>query len=252
VAEFSDTDELRAARFTGVDLSGARFRSVDLTGVKMVDAVLVNADLSGLIDGLTVNGIEVAPLIAREMDRRYPERAKLFAADPEGLRAAWSAIETLWDTTLARAHALPEEKLHERVDEEWSFVETLRHLVFATDAWIFRVVFGEAKPYHPLGLPPTFTGDCRDLGIDVSLDPSLDEVLEVRRERMRRVRELVDRVTPAELERVAARNEAHGYPPDTEHPVLRCIWTVIDEEWAHNLFANRDLDRLGAPGAIHQ
>ena len=31
---------------------------------------------------------------------------------------------------------LPPDLLHERVDDEWSFIETLRHLVFATDAWV--------------------------------------------------------------------------------------------------------------------
>src|SRR4051794_21015553 len=70
-------------RFNDVDLSGARFRNVNLSGVKMVDVSLVDARLSGLIDGLVVNDIEVAPLIAAEIERRYPERTKLFARDPE-------------------------------------------------------------------------------------------------------------------------------------------------------------------------
>lgn len=118
--EFVDTDELAGARFTGADLAGARFRNVNLAGVKMVDAVLVDADLSGLIDGLTVNGIEVAPLIAAEMERRYPERRRLFATDPDGLRAAWSEVETFWGETVERARALPEALLHRRVDEEWA------------------------------------------------------------------------------------------------------------------------------------
>jgi uncharacterized protein YjbI with pentapeptide repeats len=49
--EFHDTDELRGARFTAVDLSGAHFRNVDLTGAKVLDAMLVNAAFSGLING---------------------------------------------------------------------------------------------------------------------------------------------------------------------------------------------------------
>ena len=34
-------------------------------------------------------------------------------------------------------------------DEEWSFVETLRHLVFAMDKWFTVPVVGE--PFHPIG-----------------------------------------------------------------------------------------------------
>ena len=63
--EFDDTDDLRGARFGGVDLSGARFRNVNLSGAKVVDALLVNASFSGLIDGLTINDIEVA-LVAHD------------------------------------------------------------------------------------------------------------------------------------------------------------------------------------------
>ena len=34
-------------------------------------------------------------------------------------------------------------------------MQTLRHLVFATDAWV-GAIRGEARPYHPWGVP--FTG----------------------------------------------------------------------------------------------
>jgi hypothetical protein len=43
---------------------------------------------------------------------------------------------------------------------------------------------------------------------------------------------------------VCPQNPAAGYPPDTEHRVLDCIWTVLDEEWWHHQFATRDLARL--------
>ena len=75
---------------TGADWSGRTFRNIDLSNVKMVDAQLSGADLSGAIDGMVVNGIEIAPLIAAEMDRRYPERRELFVRDPAGLQAAWA------------------------------------------------------------------------------------------------------------------------------------------------------------------
>lgn len=39
------------------------------------------------------------------------------------------------------------------VDGEWSFSQTLRHLVFATDIWLGRAILG-SDDFHPLGLEP--------------------------------------------------------------------------------------------------
>ena len=72
--------------------------------------------------------------------------------DPAGFREAWEILGRLWDETVARARRLPPESLHESVDGEWSFIETLRHLVFATDAWVSRAIGGDRSPWHPLGL----------------------------------------------------------------------------------------------------
>ena len=74
---FEGRGDLRGAEFVDSDLSGAQFRNVNLTGVKAMEVMLVGARFSGLIDGLVVNDVEVAPLIAAELDRRYPERTKL-------------------------------------------------------------------------------------------------------------------------------------------------------------------------------
>jgi hypothetical protein len=242
---FNDTDELRGARFTGVDLSGARFRNVDLTGAKLVDAMLVNASLSGLIDGLTINDIEVAPLILQEMDRRYPERARLFAHDPTSLREAWATLEAMWQATTDRARELTEAARDTRVDDEWSFNETLRHLVFVTDGWISRTVLGEARPYHRLALPPSFVTDLGDdAGIDTSAEPTFEEVMEARFDRQAVVRNLLAGITAEELARHCEQNPAPGYPPETTPTVVECIHIVIDEEWAHHRYAVRDLDAL--------
>lgn len=43
--------------------------------------------------------------------------------------------------------------LHESVNEEWSFVQTLRHLVFAMDKWFTAPILGDR--FHPIGLPNT-------------------------------------------------------------------------------------------------
>ncbi len=232
------------ARFTNVDLGGARFRNVNLQGVKMVDAMLVDADLSGLIDGLKINGIEVAPLVKAEIERRYPSRSALFASDAEGLRDACRSVESMWQVTVERARRLPETELHRRVDDEWSFVETLRHLTFVADAWIGRVVLGDPQPFHSIGVPPAFVTDGEQYGIDPRADPDLDTVLEVRASRLTLVADVAGQASPAELDRVCASNPAPGYPGDTQHRVLDCIWTVLDEEWWHHQFATRDLETL--------
>jgi len=232
---FENTDELQGAEFEGVDLSGASFHNVNLSGATVKEALLVNARLSGLIHGLMVNDVEVAPLITAELDRRYPERTALRPRDADGARAAWGVIEQLWDRSRARAASLPEPVLHERVDGEWSFLETLRHLVFATDLWVSRNIFGR-EDFHPWGVAPSFVPDPgAQFGLDVAADPTFDEVVAVREDRMTRVHDLVASVTDEELARQRG-----------EHTMLRCLGTVFDEEWHHNWFANRDLDALTA------
>ena len=104
---------------------------------------LVNVEISGEIVNVTVNGVDIGPLVDAELNRRYPDRAKMRPADPAGFAAAWDILERLWDETVARARRLPPETLHESVGGEWSFIETLRHLVFATDSWIRRGILGD-------------------------------------------------------------------------------------------------------------
>ena len=230
---FEDTDELRGAEFVNVDLCGARFRNVNLQGAKVMEAILVNARFSGLIHGLVVNDIEVAPLIDAEMTRRYPERAKLRPGTADGVREAWEVIEGLWAASKERAATLPEAILHERVDDEWSFLETFRHLIFVTDGWISGTVLGRTGHHHPFGMPPSFITDPEQFGIDMAADPPLAEVVEAREERMDVVRGLVAGITDDELGRTCGENT-----------VLSCLRTLFDEEWHHNWFANRDLDVL--------
>ena len=132
-ARFEDV-YLTGAYFHGVDLTGARFRLVDMTGVTIRGADLVDMEISGQIESLRINGVDVAPLVEAELDRRHPGRAKMRPSDAAGYREAWDILEPLWQQTVARARDLDPELLHQRVDGEWSFIETLRHLVFATDA----------------------------------------------------------------------------------------------------------------------
>jgi len=219
------------------DQRGLRIENADLTGAVFKEVVLVNARISGLIDGLTVNDVEVGPLIRSELDRRYPERTKLRPTTADGAREAWSIIDAMWARTIAGVRELPEPKLHERVDGEWSFLETLRHLVFVIDAWVSGNVLGETDQFHPLGVAPSFIADPASMGIDVAADPSLDDVLVIVESRNAVVRGVIDPLTDRELER-----------PCGEHTLQRCLWTLFDEEWHHHWFATRDLEVLISDG----
>lgn len=226
-----------------LDFSGARLHSPSFEAARITDGWFLNADISGYIGGLRVNDVEIAPLVEAELDRRFPDRVKLRATDPEGLLEAWAVIEGIWQDTLARARRLPEELLDESVDGEWSFLETLRHLVMATDGWLLRMVKGRPLPYHRWGLAPSFVSDPAALGIDPSARPTLAKLLEVRRERMEEVRTTIEAVTSDELARICVAPDEIGHPAD-EQTVLHCLHVILDEEWEHNRYANRDLDAL--------
>jgi hypothetical protein len=236
----SESRDFRGERLDDADFSGARLHSPNFEGARITDGWLRNADISGYIGGLRVNGVEVAPLVEAELDRRFPERVKLRASAPQGLAEAWTLIEDVWRTTVARARTLPEALLYEQVDDEWSFVETLRHLVFATDCWLLRMVRHEAHPYHPWGLAPSFLTNPASLGIDYDANPSLDEVLGVRRERMDAVKETIAALTQEELDRVCVPPTTAGHPTEA-HSVLECLHVILEEEWEHSRYANRDL-----------
>jgi DinB superfamily/Pentapeptide repeats (8 copies) len=153
MAIFTEADDLAGAEFVGADLRGAWFRQSDLSGVRIRGGDLTRAELDGEIDGLRVNGVEVAPLVDAELNRRYPERAALGARDADSMRAGWTGLEAMWAPTLERVEAMPPGTVDVSVDGEWSFAQTLRHLVFATDAWLGSAILGKPDAYHPIGVP---------------------------------------------------------------------------------------------------
>lgn len=246
MTRYEATDDFRGAEFAGLDMSGTEFREVDLTGARMYGVLLTDADIDGAISGLKVNGVEVAPLVDAELNRLHPERAKLRATSPEGLREAWSEVESLWGATMRRARALPEAELYRSVNGEWSFTQTLRHLVFVTDAWFGRAVLGRDAPFHPIGLPASFTAEADGYGIDLAADPTFDQVAEVRAGRMAEVSAFLAEVTQGELDRVRDPVPGPGLPPPASRTAIECLHVLLNEEWEHHRFAVRDLD-AGAP-----
>ena len=106
MATFSRSDELQGAEFVDTNLRGARFVGADLSGAVMrgVQVEELEIDAPWLPHGgfLRVNGVDVIPFVEAELDRRFPGRAERQAADPDGLRSAWAALESTWAATLDR------------------------------------------------------------------------------------------------------------------------------------------------------
>lgn len=240
---------LRGATFRDVYLNDASFRDIDFTGVTIHGALLADMEINGDIENLRVNGVDVVPLVEAELDRRHPDRVKMRPTDPAGFREAWDVLERLWQGTVDRARALPAEQLHERVDGEWSFIETQRHLVFATDAWVRRALLGDPSPYDPLDLPHDEMADEPSVPRDHDARPSLDEVLALRADRMATMRRVVDDLTDEQLAGMTDPVTEPGYPGPESFPVRRCLLTILNEEWQHRLYAERDLDALAGRSA---
>ncbi len=238
-----DTDRFRGARFHVADLRGTRFVDCDLTGARIVDATLVDVAVSGYVENLVVNGVDVTAYVESELDRRHPERVQLRTVGSlDDFRALWTTIESLWSATTDRAAQLPEALLSQRVDEEWSFVETLRHLVFITDSWASRTILDQENPFHPLALPQSAYSptDAAALGMTLAATPTYAEVLAARESRQSVVREIL---TSADLNHLCTRTPAPGYP-EGDRPVAECLYVLMQEEIDHHLYATRDLTTL--------
>ena len=218
------------------DLSGAVMRAVDVTGA--------DVDAPWLLDGggLHVNGVDVVPFVEAELDRRSPGRGQRRAGDPDGLRAAWAALERTWATTLERVAAMPAGTVDVCVDGEWSFAQTLRHLVMATDTWLRRAVLGVEQP-HPIGQPNAeYASDGGDTSVFATVAPSWSEVLQVRAGRVAMVRELLAAVTADDLD----AERRNPWAPEHPESVRSCLHTILEEEWEHHRYAVRDLDAIEA------
>ncbi len=236
-AEFADTS-LRGARFVGVDVSEVVMRGVEIQNVEIDSPWLAEND-----NVLLVNGVDVIPFVEAELDRRFPGRELRRAETPQGLREAWAVLEQTWVATLTRVAAMPADTVDVSVAGEWSFAETLRHLVMATDVWLRKAIQEIEQPYDPIGL--VFTG-AEDEGFDVSVfrtdKPSYAEVLDARAVRVAMVRDFIAEVTPEHL----AEARRNPWAPDHAETVLSCLQTILEEEWEHNRYAVRDLDAIEA------
>jgi DinB family protein/pentapeptide repeat protein len=246
MATFSGSDDLQGATFVNVNLRGARFAQSDLSGIVMrgVDVSSADIDAPWLPDGtFLVNGVDVVPYVEAELDRRFPGRASRRASDPEGLRDAWTALQTAWDSTMERAAAMPPGTVDISVDGEWSFAQTLRHLILATDMWFGRGVLELEQPFHPLGLTDSsMEEEGKDMSVFAKTEPTYAEILQARAEHVALIRDFLATVTPDEL--ATPRKNPHN--PEHAETTRNCIHVILEEEWEHLRFAIRDLDAIEA------
>jgi uncharacterized damage-inducible protein DinB len=241
---------MRDSRFRWVDLSGSQFRQVGLQRVRMRGVELVDVDIDGELENVVINGVDVAPLIEAELVRQDPDYARMKPQSADDFRAAWGILERRWAETVDRARALDPELLHERVDDEWSFIETLRHLCYATDAWVNRVYLGDPDPWSPLDLPFTSLRNF-PWPYDQDVRPSLDEMLALRADRQATVRRVLADLTDERLAEDTTPVDGDGWPPADSYSIAEALGIVVNEEWHHRRFAERDLlvlESRKAPG----
>ncbi len=218
--------DLRGARFVECDLSAVVMRGVEIAGMDIDAPWLSNGP------GLLVNGVDVTTFVEQELDRRFPGRSQRRAESPAGLQEAWNTVDHAWDSAIGRAAALPPGSVDLRIDDEWSFAETLRHLVHATDIWLGKGVLGlEEANFHPLGLGH---------GSGVFEARPFDDVLAARADRAAMVRDFLATVTSEVLDQ--ERHNPHN--PSEAETVRTCLHVILEESWEHLRFALRDIQAI--------
>jgi uncharacterized damage-inducible protein DinB len=180
-----------------------------------------------------------------ELDRRHPERAVLKATTADAYRTGWAALEVMWAPTMERVAALPPGTVDVEVDGEWSFAQTLRHLVFATDTWLRNTALGlpDDEAFHPIAVP---YGGWRDQSaelLDLDAQPTYDEVVDARADRVAMVRDFLATLTDHHL---TDKRLGPVFMRDYQVSVNDCLVTIVSEEWHHHRYALRDLATLDA------
>lgn len=185
-------------------------------------------------DALEVGGHSVAPPLTAGQARALAGEG-LLADDVAGLQKVWQRLVSLWDEEVTAARADPgQDRLDQAVGGEWSFLQTLRHLAFVTDAWVGAGVAG-SRVHHPLGLPPHFVTNGQEMGLALEAGPGLEEVLDARRSRQEIVTVALEAVTDLDA---SCAGRLSGF---TRRGAFQM---VVAEEWFHLGFARRDLGAL--------
>jgi hypothetical protein len=235
-------------RYVDEDYEGAEFRECNFNGSRLIGVLMENVEIDGLVGNLVVNGVEVTEYVEAELDKRYPVRLLIRSDDPAELREGWRQLRSAWSATVERMRATPGIE-HQSVNDEWSAVQTLRHLVMVHDSWFRRCCLGSTELFTPMGLAPDFVPDREEQGLDLAADPTLDEVLAVRDQQAAELEGWLTPVPAENLQQQAPIPDGPGWPPYARGRTVRqCLGTLLDEEWAHHGFCVRDLDLIETSG----
>ena len=195
-----------------------------------------------LFRSLVVNGVEVTSYVEAELDRRHPVRMQIRSDDPAELREGWRQLRADWGATAQRLRGRPGIE-HESVNDEWSAVQTMRHLVFVHDSWFRRCCLGSTELFTPMGIGTTVEPYRGAHGLDLSLDPALDEIVSVRDAQAAELEAWLDEVTAVQLAARAPVPDDDVWPPYARgRSVRQCLGTVLNENFEHHRFCVRDLD----------
>jgi hypothetical protein len=231
-------------RYVDEDLTGAEFRECDLSRANLVGVVMQDAVIDGLVTNLVVNGVEVMDYVEAELDRRHPVRLLIRSDDPADLLEASRELRADWAATIQRMRRTPGIE-RRSVNDEWSALQTMRHLVFVHDSWFRRCCLGSTALFTPMGTGPTVEPYREAHGLDLSLDPSLEEVVAVRDAQAAELEDWLDGVTPEMLAATAPVPDDDVWPPYARgRTVRRCLATVLNETFEHHGFCVRDLDLI--------
>ena len=232
--EFEDQD-LSESVFWGVNLKGTLFRDADFAGSHFFHVSMANVSVDGVINGLVVNGVDVTDYV-NSHDRWYPLRNQLSPEDEDGLRHTWSQLVAEWNTLYEFVEALPAGATEVSVDGEWSFRDTLRHMVFVHDKWFNWPFLGE-RSFDAIGLPNTGSQGFAWPGLDLAAEPSFDEVIAQRRLHVESFGRYLDGLELARLPKEVEILE-NGVVPS-----VMCFHAVLEEEFEHLRYAWRDIEQ---------
>ena len=109
---------------------------------------------------------------------------------------------------------MPPGTLDASMPDEWSFTQTLRHLLMATDTRLGKAILERSRPHHLVGLPNDDGGPAFDASDFSAGPPSFWEVLGARADRRAMVRGYLAGVPSEELaaplENSLPSSRAHG------------------------------------------